>query len=217
MRIMVTAGPTREPLDAVRFLTNRSTGRMGYELAKCCCRRGHRTSLISGPVNLAVPEGVEFMAIETAREMYEAVHGAAPRCDALIMAAAVCDVRPAEIVCGKVKKEHIGDSIRLEKNPDILCSLKNSKGKRIHVGFAAETGNLAESAVGKLNNKGLDMIVGNLVGTSNSGFASETNKAILFFADGRAEVMPLMKKAELSEIIVDKVEKLFSEQSCRGG
>ncbi len=210
MRILVTAGPTREPIDDVRFLTNRSTGRMGYELAECCCRRGHRTMLISGPVSLAVPGGVEFVGIETALEMYEAVHAAVERFDAIIMAAAVCDVRPAQRTAGKLKKTSIGESIRIERNPDILYSLGESKGKRIHVGFAAETGDMAASAVQKLRNKKLDMIVGNIVGAPGSGFASDTNKATLFFAGGATRDLLLMKKAELSEVIVSEIEKLSS-------
>ncbi len=208
MRILVTAGPTRESVDAVRFLTNRSTGRMGYELAKCCSYRGHRTVLISGPVSLGVPDGVKVLPVETALEMYEAVKAEVEGCDALIMAAAVCDVRPAERTGKKLKKGDIGDSISLKKNPDILYSIRNSKGKRIYVGFAAETENLADSAVQKLRKKKLDIIVGNLVGTSDSGFASDTNKATLFFASGNTMDLPLMTKAELSEVIVSQIEKL---------
>jgi phosphopantothenoylcysteine decarboxylase/phosphopantothenate--cysteine ligase len=211
MNLLVTAGPTREPLDPVRFLSNRSSGKMGYAVAAEAVARGHRVRLVSGPVALPPPASVETIRVETALEMLAAVRAQGPWYDALVMAAAVADWRPADVAPRKVKKGQAPDTVRLVANPDILASLKDEKGRRIHVGFAAETDNLLEHAARKLREKGLDMIVANDVSAPDSGFEVDTNRAV-FLTDAGAEALPLMAKRALAARILDWVESHASKR-----
>lgn len=208
MRIIVTAGPTREFLDPVRFLSNRSSGKMGYALARTALGRGHKVTLISGPCSLAAPAGARVKRINSAAEMLDAVKSALPRNDALIMAAAVCDWRPAKCAERKIKKSRRhGLTLRLEPTPDILRSVASRKGRRIFIGFAAETDNLERNALRKLKEKRLDMIVANDVTRPDSGFEAETNRAILLEAGGGREALPLMSKKALALRIIKWLEQ----------
>jgi len=197
-RIVVTAGPTREPLDPVRFLSNRSSGRMGYALARAARMMGADVTLISGPTALPAPRDVELVRVETALEMQKAVKAAFGKADALIMAAAVADFRPAVSSDTKAPKETIGDQIALTRNPDIIAGLAKSKGKKLVVGFAAETGEADAKAAEKLKRKGLSAIVVNDVAEPGIGFESMENEVRLLFANGRGLALPRMGKAELA-------------------
>lgn len=207
MKILVTAGPTREAIDPVRFISNRSSGKMGYAIARSAYKRGHNVLLISGPVCLVRPRGVRFVNVITAEQMASAVKQNLAWCDVLIMSAAVCDWRPVHIASLKIKK-HNADAITLKLKPtiDILHSIKNIKGRRVFVGFAAETDNLLEYARNKLKSKRLDMIVANDVSKTGIGFESNLNKVTFIMADGRIEEFPIMSKSKIAELILDKVE-----------
>ncbi len=146
MKILVTAGPTREPIDPVRFISNRSSGKMGYAVARAAARHGHEVVLVSGPVSLSPPDGIEILRVRTAAQMLEALRVRLAWCDALVMCAAVSDWRPRDVAPGKIKKRDSSTILRLDPTPDILCSLVPDKGNRIFVGFAAETGNLEDEA-----------------------------------------------------------------------
>jgi phosphopantothenoylcysteine decarboxylase/phosphopantothenate--cysteine ligase len=208
MRILITAGPTREHIDAVRFISNRSSGRMGYALARSAMERMHDVILVSGPVAIDPPPAAKIVRIVSAQEMYRAVHAEVIGCDALIMAAAVCDIRPEQKKPHKLKKEKIGASIPIESNPDILASLRENKGGRLHVGFAAQTGELIDPAQEKLAAKGLDMIVANPVDSADSGFESSRNKGVILFRDGSRRTVELTTKTQMSAIILEELEKL---------
>lgn len=202
--ILVTAGPTREEMDPVRFISNHSSGKMGYALARSAARRGARVILVSGPVNLPVPFGVEFLAVESAQQMYETVMARAAECTALIKAAAVADYRPLERQAVKIKKSRTL-TLELVKNPDILAALGALERRPFLVGFAAETGNLEQYAAKKLSEKNLDMIVANDVSQADAGFNVDTNRALLLFRDGRSISSPLMSKWFLATLILDHV------------
>ena len=204
-RILVTAAGTEEPLDPVRYLGNRSTGRMGYEVAAEAARRGAEVILVSGPTPLATPAGVQRVDVRSAREMYAAVLAAYDGVDAVIKAAAVADYRPAETAEHKIKKSDGELTLTLTRNPDILYELGQKKRHQILVGFAAETQNVADYARGKLTKKNLDFIVANNVAEENAGFGVATNHVQIFYADGRAEEHPLMAKAALAGIILDRL------------
>jgi len=204
--IMITAGPTREELDPVRYISNHSSGKMGYALARAAQHRGARVILISGPVNLSPPFGVELIPVTSAVEMHREVMERAGECTAVIKAAAVADYRPAERDGEKIKKNSAEMTIPLVKNPDILAELGALANKPFLVGFAAETGNLAEFATGKLHAKNVDIIVANDVSQSDAGFNVDTNRARLFFRDGRDMVYALMSKDDLADAILDQVE-----------
>lgn len=184
MKILITAGPTREPIDPVRYLTNRSSGKMGYALAAAAAHAGHRVLLISGPTSLDVPEGIDFLPVETAEEMFQAVANYLPKMDAAIFAAAVADYTPAAPAIQKIKKS--GDILTLEfvKTKDILGSARGELGfTGFLVGFAAETENLEANARAKLEKKGCDLVIANDVSRSDIGFDSHENEALLVFAD----------------------------------
>ena len=207
VRVLVTAGPTREPIDAARFLSNASSGRMGFALAEAAAGRGADVTLISGPVSLPTPPGVRRIDVSTAREMAAAVESRYEATQVVLMAAAVADFRAVDPVPSKVKKADAGDMLRLERNPDILAGLGRRKGDRILVGFAAETDDLVREARRKLQEKCLDLIVANLIGRPGSGFESPTNEAVLLRGDGReAESLPRMSKRQLADRILDQVE-----------
>lgn len=212
MRLLVTAGPTREHIDPVRIMTNPSTGKMGFALAQAALRRGAQVTLISGPTDLRPPWGLqEMVRVDTTGEMLEAV---VERCldqDVLIKAAAPMDFRPAETFTMKVKKEQQAEmAVALQRNEDILEVIGGKKGDRILVGFAAETENVLDNARDKLKRKKLDFIVANDVLAGGSGFAEDTNQAILVFSDSHKELPPL-SKLDLAHRILDEVQKLRRE------
>jgi phosphopantothenoylcysteine decarboxylase/phosphopantothenate--cysteine ligase len=204
--ILITAGPTREEIDPVRFISNHSSGKMGYALARAAQHRGARVILVSGPVNLTPPFGIELIAVESADEMHRAVMERVDECTAVIKAAAVADYRPAERKDSKIKKSSSDISLPLVKTTDILAELGRLENAPLLVGFAAETGNLAEFATRKLREKNIDIIVGNDVSQPDAGFNVDTNRARLFFRDGRDMEYALMSKDRLADVILDHME-----------
>jgi len=203
--IMITAGPTREELDPVRFISNHSSGKMGYALAKAAQRRGAKVILVSGPVSLSAPCGIELVQVESAWDMQTAVMERVGECSVIIKAAAVADYSPAERSGEKIKKQAAELSLRLVKTPDILSGLGALEKRPLLVGFAAETGNMDEFAVKKLKEKNADIIVANDVSQPDAGFNVETNRARLFYRDGRILDYPLMSKDALAGIILDAI------------
>ena len=207
--VVVTAGGTREPIDPVRFIGNRSSGKMGYAIAAEARRRGARVALVSAPTALDPPAGVEVTEVETALQMREAVLGLAPMADVVIKAAAVADFRPAVYAGQKLKKDSDAlASVALVPNPDILAELGARPGHALLVGFAAETDLEEERGREKLHRKGLDLIVINRVDMADAGFNVDTNRALLLSRDDRRREVPLTTKAELAEVILDEVEAL---------
>lgn len=204
MKIVISAGPTREAIDPVRFITNRSTGRMGYAIAAAAVERGWETVLVSGPVNLEPPVGAKVVPVESAAEMAQAVKSAAVAADIVIMAAAVADYRPKIYSTSKVKKSDGDLVIELERTEDILLSLgQMKKPGQILVGFAAETDDLIANAQGKLERKNLDWIAANIVGVPGRGFAAETNAITLLGRDGRRIDLTLKSKSDLAKELLD--------------
>lgn len=206
MKILVTAGPTREPIDPVRFISNRSSGKMGYALARVALARGHDVRLISGPVSLQVPEKVRVFKVLTALEMLSAVVDNVEWCDALVMAAAVCDWRPAVVSTQKIKKDRDSSTLPMERNPDILSSISMAKGQRIFVGFAAETGDPVAEATRKLAVKNLDLIVANDVSRTDAGFETDMNQVHLIDGAGVVRHVPLTTKHAVAEEIISWIE-----------
>ncbi|MGB9402787.1 MAG: bifunctional phosphopantothenoylcysteine decarboxylase/phosphopantothenate--cysteine ligase CoaBC [Candidatus Acidiferrales bacterium] len=206
--LLVTAGPTCEDLDPVRFLTNRSSGKMGYSLAAAAQRRGARVILVSGPTDLAAPEGVDWVPVRTTAEMRSAVIERAAEASIIIKAAAVSDYRPVAPQKQKMKRGEGHLTLELEPTPDILAELGREKGSRILVGFAAETQRIAESAKSKLARKGADIIVANDVTQEGAGFDADTNIVTLFLRDGREIPLPKMTKAEVADRILDQALEL---------
>ncbi len=213
MNILVTAGPTREPIDPVRFISNRSSGKMGYAIAAAAVKRGHKVVLVSGPVLLQPPSNEKVMHVITAEQMRRAVRRKIRWCDALIMAAAVADWRPTAAAKKKIKKGK-RRSLRLELTPtiDILRDVRPLKGRRLYVGFAAETGAPQKEAARKLNEKGLDLIVANDVSGRTAGFETDTNRVILLAADGTREAWPLMSKARVGMKLVRRIERSMRDR-----
>lgn len=209
--VLVTAGPTREALDPVRFISNHSSGKMGYALAQAARERGARVILISGPTALQPPVGVDFFQVSSAQDMYRMVMEKLELSDVVIKAAAVADYRPEEFYRQKIKKNSNEMVIRLVRNPDILKEIGSRKGKRFLVGFAAETEAILENALKKMKEKNLDLIVANDLTLEGAGFASETNIAQLVYRDGKVERLPLMTKYELAHIILDRIKELRQE------
>jgi phosphopantothenoylcysteine decarboxylase/phosphopantothenate--cysteine ligase len=208
-RVVVTAGPTFEPIDAVRFVGNRSSGKMGFLVAEEASRRGASVVVVSGPTHLADPPGVEVVRVETAEEMRDAVLDRFEDADAVIKAAAVSDWRPKERVESKLKKEEGPPEMFLEPTPDILRELGERKGDRVLVGFAAETGGLEEAGRQKLREKRLDLIVVNEVGAPGTGFDADTNRAMLLAADGEDVPFREWRKHELARAICDRLAALL--------
>ena len=209
--VLVTAGPTREPIDPVRYITNRSSGKMGYAMARAAAAQGARVILISGPVNLSDPHGMEVHRVTTAEEMYRATHEHVGDADVFVAAAAVADYRPASMAVKKIKKREKTMVIDLERAPDILASVAALEDGPFTVGFAAETDNVREYAIAKLQNKNLDMIVANRVG-SDCGFDYDEN-AVEVFWDGGERSLPEAPKLELATQIVDVVaDRYFNRQ-----
>lgn len=210
MRFLVTAGPTREHLDPVRFLSNPSTGKMGFAVARRAAERGHSVTLVTGVVSLPTPEGVERVDVVSAREMLAAVESHLPRCDILVMSAAVADWHPSQVSGVKLKKSNMQPVVALTPNPDILKTVLPMKGQRVFVGFAAETGSPIVEADRKLREKGLDMIVANDVSAEDAGFAVDTNRVTLLFKSGAPQPLPLLSKLEVANEIV-----IWGERLCR--
>ena len=211
-KIVITAGGTQEPIDPVRVITNHSSGKQGYALAQVALEMGARVTLITTPTSLTTPVGAHVVNVETAKQMLEAVLAESADSDALIMAAAVADFRPKDMAKDKIKKESGIPQIALEATEDILKAVaakrsENGGCPRIVVGFAAESRDLLENAAHKLKSKGLDFIAANDISASGAGFAVETNRVTLLFADGRTESLPLMSKTEVAEIILGWVSK----------
>jgi phosphopantothenoylcysteine decarboxylase/phosphopantothenate--cysteine ligase len=206
--ILVSAGPTCEDLDPVRFISNRSSGKMGYAVAEAAVKRGARVILVSGPVNLETPAGVERVDVRTAEEMRRAVAERFADTSIAILAAAVADYRPAQPRPEKIKKGSAPLAISLDPTTDILAEVAKNKGNKIVVGFAAETDHVAENARKKLASKNADLIVANDVTTEGAGFDRDTNVVTLFSRDGRDLALPKMLKSEVAQRILDEVLRL---------
>jgi phosphopantothenoylcysteine decarboxylase/phosphopantothenate--cysteine ligase len=216
-RILITAGPTQEPLDPVRYITNPSSGKMGYALARVARRRGAEVFLISGPTHLPDPFGVTVIRVRTAEEMLRAVMDRMEETSIVLKAAAVSDWRPSHVSEHKVKKDKIPVPLELEQTPDILKRLGGIKKNQILIGFAAETERLEENAQAKLTSKNLDLVVANLVGLPDSGFGADTNRVTLLYRDGRNETLPLMEKEALADVLFDRVIEMRKTQRDRAG
>jgi phosphopantothenoylcysteine decarboxylase/phosphopantothenate--cysteine ligase len=214
-KVLITAGPTREPVDPVRVLTNRSSGRMGFAIASAAWRRGFDVQLISGPVEITRPHDVAYTSIETAQQMYEAVATALPDADALIMAAAIADFRPAAPADHKIKKTGgAPDAIALEAATDVLYATRSlRKPGAVVIGFALETQNLLQNATKKMQEKDLDLIVANDATEKGAGFETSTNRVTLLARDGSHEDVPLQSKDDVAEIVVDRLITLLEAKS----
>ena len=206
--VLVTAGPTREAIDPVRFISNNSTGKMGYAIARQAALRGAKVYLVSGPTILDTPIGVERYDVISAEEMYNKVMELFPMCDIVIKAAAVADYAPMTAYSQKVKKSGNQLELKLKKNPDILFELGKIKGDKILVGFAMETENLVENAAEKVKKKNLDFIAANDLNEAGAGFAAETNAVKLIDREGNIENIPLKMKDEIADIILDRIVNL---------
>ncbi len=219
-KIVITAGGTQEPLDPVRVLTNRSSGRQGYALAQVALDMGAQVTLITTPTALTPPVGARLVRVETAKQMLDAVLVESADSDALIMAAAVADFRPKDMAKDKIKKEGGIPHIELEATEDILKTVAKQRAEtkcpRVVVGFAAESRDLLENASHKLKSKGLDLIAANDISAGDAGFAVETNRVTLLFADGRKEPLALMGKSEVAEVILGGVSKLLEQYANSG-
>jgi phosphopantothenoylcysteine decarboxylase/phosphopantothenate--cysteine ligase len=206
--VLVTAGPTQEPLDPVRYITNRSSGKMGYALAEAAAARGAHVILVSGPVHLAPPRGVEVINVNTAVEMREKVMENLAAAGIVIKAAAVADFHLSRVPDQKVKKTAARISLELDPTPDILAELGRKKGDYLLIGFAAETQNLQQEARRKLETKNCDMVVGNLVGGSETGFESDENEVVLALRTGETIALPRATKRAIADRIFDEALKL---------
>lgn len=215
--VLVTAGPTQEPMDPVRFLSNRSSGRMGFAVAEAARDRGARVILVAGPTEIAPPGGVEVLRVGTAEEMREAVLARCDEATVVVKAAAVADYRPARARGVKLKKQDAPLRLDLEPTPDILGELGKRKRGQILVGFAAETDDLVANARDKLAKKNLDLIVANEVGAADAGFGVDTNRVTILNRAGEAEALPLLSKREVADRILDRVVALLSEPPRRRG
>ncbi len=214
--VLVTAGPTREPIDPVRFLTNRSSGRMGYAIAEAARDRGARVTLVSGPVSLPAPAGVETIRVETAAEMATETLARAADASIIVKSAAVADYRPVRAAELKIKKSDAGMTIDLERTTDILAELGRRKGTAVLVGFAAETDNVIDNARAKLDGKNADVIVANDVTAEGAGFDVDTNVATLVGRGGRVDELPRMSKRELADRILDAAVAARADRAAHG-
>jgi phosphopantothenoylcysteine decarboxylase/phosphopantothenate--cysteine ligase len=215
LHVLVTAGPTWEAIDPVRFISNPSSGKMGFAVARAAEHRGARVTLVSGPTTLAEPLNVALQPVRSAREMAERVMALMADADVIVKTAAVSDYRPVETAPQKIKKQKETMSLTLTRNPDILKALGERKGERILVGFAAETERLEANAAQKLREKNLDIIAGNLIGVPHSGFQTDTNQVTLFFRDGAKEALPAMTKEAVAHTLLDRVAALVRDRSGR--
>ena len=207
--IVVTAGGTQEPVDPVRCLTNRSSGKMGYAIAEAARNRGAQVTLISAPTSLPTPPGIKVIDVNTAEEMLKAVQETVKKADALIMAAAVADFRPIAAAGKKIKRADLSDlTLELEKTPDILAQVK---GDFIRVGFAAESHDVVANARDKVKRKGLDLIVANDITEKDCGFGTETNRVTIIDSRGKVDELPLMPKGEVADQILDRVKAVLDK------
>ncbi|MFQ6082581.1 MAG: bifunctional phosphopantothenoylcysteine decarboxylase/phosphopantothenate--cysteine ligase CoaBC [Candidatus Aminicenantia bacterium] len=212
-KILITAGPTQEGIDPVRFITNHSSGKMGYQLAEEAIRRGGEVTLISGPTNLFPPKGVNFISVTTALQMEKGVMKNFSDADIVVMAAAVSDYRPLKFSSSKIKKEKDTINLRLIQNPDILAKLGQKKKKKILVGFAAETEEIIKNATQKLNQKKLDLIVVNDVSRKEIGFGSDFNQVTFIDRKGQVIQTDILSKKEISSLIFDRIEELLKDEN----
>ncbi len=212
-KVVVSAGGTQEPLDPVRVLTNKSSGRQGYALAQAALDAGADVTLVTAPTGLVPPVGAQVVEVQSAGEMLEAVLAASAEADALVMAAAVADFRPAQVSEYKLKKRDGIPQVTLEAAPDVLATVAGQRSRmkrlKVVVGFAAESQDLLENASAKLSAKKLDLIVANDISAGDAGFAVETNRVTLLYPGGRRESLPLMSKTEVAEIVMEKVASLL--------
>lgn len=207
-RVVVSAGGTQEPIDPVRYVGNRSSGKMGFAMAEAARDRGAEVTLITGPTALDDPIGIDVVRVQTALQMRDAVKKAASKADVLIMAAAPADFRPARIAKSKIKKESLSElSLQLVANPDIISEVE---GKTLKVGFAAESEDLVRNATAKLKRKSLHLIVANNITEAHSGFGTDTNKVTLIDSQGKIEALPLLPKSEVAHKVLDKVVDLLN-------
>ena len=206
--VVITAGPTQEPLDPVRFISNRSSGKMGYAIAEAAAARGASVVLVSGPVALREPEGVQVVHVETAKQMRTAVLDHLEAASIIIKAAAVADYHVADVPKQKLKKTATRLSLELDPTPDILAELGQKKGDRLLIGFAAETQNLIEEARRKLKTKNCDMVVGNIVSQEDIGFGSDDNEVVLVLRTGEAVPVPRASKRKIADAILDQALRL---------
>jgi len=211
--VIITAGPTQEPIDPVRHISNRASGKTGFALAEAARRRGARVILVTGPTHLEAPPGVQCIRIQTALEMRQAVLEHYTEADIVIKTAAVADFRPKFVAQDKVKKDVADLSIPLERNPDILAELGQHKGHRVLVGFAAETQDLLTNAAQKVRNKRLDFIVANDISDPSIGFASDANRVHILDAAGQIEELPTMAKAHIADYILDRVQTVLAQRT----
>jgi phosphopantothenoylcysteine decarboxylase/phosphopantothenate--cysteine ligase len=213
--VLVTAGPTREKIDPVRYISNPSSGKMGYAIARAFRLRGARVTLVSGPAALAPPRGVRYVPVETAEEMRAAVEKYFANASIVVKAAAVGDYRPRTAAVRKIKKTDAALELRLERTRDILAELGKKKGQKILVGFAAETDNVKNNALEKLKKKNLDLMVANDVSKPGIGFGSDTNEVQLIFRDGRVETLSARPKDEIAHAILDRILSLAQKSRIR--
>ena len=212
LRILITAGPTLEPIDPVRFISNRSTGHIGNELARAAKKRKHKVTLIIGPATLKPPRGIKLLHIETARELYRAVHKALKGADVLIMASAVCDFRTARFSGKKINSKR-KITLKLAKNPDILKSIaKKERAEKLIVGFALETGNLLKNAAKKLKDKRLDLIIANKMGRKSGPFGKGAKSVCLIGKNGSVQRLKNTPKNRIAGAILDTIEELCYTQ-----
>ena len=211
-KILITAGPTEEPLDPVRFITNLSSGKMGYALAKVARRHGAQVTLITGPTNLPLPSVENVIKVRTAQEMYKAVMDNYKKATVVIKAAAVADYRPKVIARDKIKKDDKARSIELVRNPDIVGEIGRNKKNIIIVGFAMETKDLLANAREKLKKKNMDLIVANSIREEGAGFQADTNKITILDMQGNTQSLPIMTKIEAAEKILERVVVLLKKK-----
>jgi phosphopantothenoylcysteine decarboxylase/phosphopantothenate--cysteine ligase len=208
VRFVVTAGPTREAIDPVRFISNRSSGKMGYAIAEAALAVGHSVTLISGPATVAPPEDAQFIAITTSDELHDAVQHAAPDCDVLVMCAAVSDYKPAIVEPRKMKKRKTSFTLRLMPTRDILASLPKQNRNYLVVGFAAETHDLETNARKKLRQKNCDMVVANDVSKTDFGMESDDNAVTIFFRNGESRAILRRSKKIIARELVKIISKM---------
>lgn len=213
MKILVTAGPTLEPIDPVRFVSNRSTGAMGFAVARVARQRGHKVVLISGPTHLALPRGVDFFPAETARQMCRKVLDNFSWADAVVMAAAVSDYRPVKPAAGKIKKTSPVLNLKLARNPDILRILAKQKAGKVLAGFALETENLYKNSLGKLKEKNLDIIVANRLAKGKDVFGGKKTSVLILDKNGSKKFLSSVSKTRVAAELLREIEKIKAPQN----
>ncbi|MDP4179850.1 MAG: bifunctional phosphopantothenoylcysteine decarboxylase/phosphopantothenate--cysteine ligase CoaBC [Bacillota bacterium] len=212
LNVLITAGPTKEAIDPVRYISNHSSGKMGYAIAKAAERRGGSVNLITGPVNINKPENVNVFDVTTAEEMYQKVNELYEKADIIIMAAAVADYKCSSISDKKIKKAQEGLTLKLEKNPDIALSIGKKKGDRVLIGFSAETDNLIDNAKSKLEKKNMDLIIANDVTIDGAGFNSDTNIVTIIEKSGNMINLPIMAKDRVADEILNMALKVIERK-----